>query len=126
MDYRCHLIRGASCLAVALGLAMALPTTESAAQPLGPSLSHMQSRARLREGPGATRTGPRSASWATRLARGSAIWPSRWLWSPASLLVGPTRPPMSLVVRARRSYLNCEPNRTKLDVLVGTVAHGVF
>ena len=35
------------------------------------------------------------------MGRGSPIWRSLWLWSPASLLVGPTRPPLPLVVMVR-------------------------
>jgi hypothetical protein len=47
MTNRRQLIRGASCLAVALSFAVALPITESKAQPLGPSLSQMQSQAQV-------------------------------------------------------------------------------
>jgi len=47
MTDRHHLIRYASCWAVALSFAMALPTTESKAQPLGPSLSQMQSQTQI-------------------------------------------------------------------------------
>ena len=42
MTVRRELIRDASCLAVALSLAMALPTRKSEAQPLGSPLSQMQ------------------------------------------------------------------------------------
>jgi hypothetical protein len=42
-----ELIRNGALLAVALGLAMALPPTKSEAQPLGPSLSQMQLRTQV-------------------------------------------------------------------------------
>ena len=69
MTDRHHLIRYASCWAVALSFAMALPTTESKAQPLGPSLSQMQSQTQIPvyEKARAAGTEPRSAR-ATRLA----------------------------------------------------------
>jgi hypothetical protein len=47
MTDRRHLTRYASCWALALGLAVALPATMSQAQPLGPSLSQMQSQAHV-------------------------------------------------------------------------------
>jgi hypothetical protein len=42
-----ELIRNGAILAVALSLTMVLPTTKSKAQPLGPSLSQMQSQTQV-------------------------------------------------------------------------------
>lgn len=71
---RRHLIHYASSLAVALSLAMALPTTQSEAQPLGRSLSQLETQSTdassgVREGPDAARAASRSGL-ATRPAMG--------------------------------------------------------
>jgi hypothetical protein len=52
----------------------------------------------IREGPGAARAIPRSGLARRTLAEGMGPGSPIWLWSPASLLVGPTRPPLPLVV----------------------------
>jgi hypothetical protein len=104
MICRRHLIGGASCLAVALGLAMALLTTKSEAQPLGPSLSQMQpqaqvplyEKAQVRRGPHRGPPRRRDGAGVRDLAFTLAL-------VPGVMLVGSTRPPMPLVVAARRS-----------------------
>jgi hypothetical protein len=86
MTDRHHLIRYASCLAVVLSFAMALPTTKSEAQPLGPSLSQKQfqtqvpvyEKAQVRRGPhrGPHWRGGWRRGWGPRFAFG----PRRHCW----------------------------------------------
>jgi hypothetical protein len=91
MTDRRHLIRYVSCCAVALGFAVALPTTKSEAQPLGPSLSQMQSqtqpvfeKAQMRRG---GRRGPRRGrrgargGWGPRISFGFGPQKHCW-WGP--------------------------------------------
>src|SRR5262245_1115045 len=89
MTDRRELIRNGACWAVALSLAMALSTRESEAQSKTQSETQPTPR---REPP------HRDPVWQRGLGSGSAIW----LWSSAPLLVGPIRPPLPLVVMARR------------------------
>jgi len=74
------------CWAVAVGLAMALPTTKSEAQPLGPSLWQMQfqtqvpvyEKAQVRRGP--HRGPPRRRGWDPRFGLHVGFGPRRHCW----------------------------------------------
>jgi hypothetical protein len=70
MTYRRELIRS-TCWAVALSFAMALPATNSQAQPMGPSLSQLQlqTQAPVYEKAQARRGPPRDRRW-----RGGRRW----------------------------------------------------